>query len=366
MSTRSSISSIAASLLAACVATALVAPAAATTPEQSFIPFLPPILLPFPLIERPIQQDCDIDPSPASWWYVNRDVRVSNYDGWSLESAKFMYRASVTGTYTFKLTVRETDRSGHMIVQSTEKTLNLTANTPVDGKTFFGNAYVGRATTLSISHTDVVGPSNLFFGKATGSCATSKLTDTDGTIDAATTAVDVGFELRGDEDHYTNNVVEYYIVSLQKYFVTAHANDQAALDTLPDFQRTGRSFRMPKKSAYTNIINVYRFFSPEAVTHVYVDKSGHDIIVANPAFGLNDEGIDFGSIKPDYSIVATGVCPTWAPVKINRSFHNTATVNQRNHRYTNNTNDYNDMTANGWAPEGAAFCAYSATFPGAL
>jgi Repeat of unknown function (DUF5648) len=365
MSHRFSLKGVAATLLASCIATTFTAPASATSPAESYVPILPPLIFPLPLFERPLQASCAIDATTSSFWFATRDVHVKGYDGWSVESAKFRYRASASGTYTFKLTLRDLNRSGHMIAQTTERTLELTAGTSVDAKTFFGNAYVGRTTDLSISHSDISGPGILYFGRSAGSCANAKLSETDGTIDPTETT-DIGFELRGDETHYTNNVVEYYVPALNKYFITAHTNDQAALDALPDFQRTGRSFLVPKKSVYTNVINVYRFFSPEAVSHFYVDKTGHDIIIANPAFGLNDEGIDFGSVKPDYSGGGAGICPSWAPVKVNRSYHNAPVVNQRNHRYTNNTNDYNAMTGLGWAPEGTAFCAYSATNPFAM
>jgi hypothetical protein len=353
---------IAASLLAAAtVAGSFNTSAESSSAATGYVPFLPPILIPFPLLERPIVEQCAINESNFIDWFATRDVHVSSYNAWSIESVKFRYRAAATGTYSFKVTVRDTSRGGDVIVKSETKTINLTAGTPVSAKTFFGHAYVGGASTLSISHEDIAGPGTLFLGQSSAPCSDTLTTGTDGSV-AASPVPDIGFEIRGDLTHHLNNVVEYYVPSLNKYFITAHANDQAALDALPDFQRTGRTFKVPKKSVYTNVINVYRFFSPEAVSHFYVDKTGHDTIVANPAFGLNDEGIDFGSVKPDYSSGA-GQCPSWASVKILRSYHGASVVNQRNHRYTNNNFDYNAMSAIGWAPEGVAFCAYSATNP---
>ncbi len=355
-----SVRRVAAALLAACVAsTTLVSTASAEavpTPATGYIPLIPIIFPIYPII-KPVQSTCALrDDSAGTNWFVSRDIRITGYNGWSVDSAAVRYEASVSGNYKFRMVLRHTNRDGDIITKSEVKTIAMTAGVQKNVTTYFGNSYVGNALSLSISHEEVTGPGILYMVNAAGSCTNTTTSDVDG---SAGTASDIGFELRGDSSHATNTVVEYFVVSLNKFFVTAYASDQAALDALPDFQRTGRTFRVPAKSTYGNVTDVYRFFSPDAVSHVYVDKSGHDIIVANPAFNLNDEGIDFGSVKPD----AAGVCPSWAPVKIYRSYNNAPTVNQRNHRYTNNVPDYASMTSIGWLGEGPAFCAYSATNP---
>jgi Repeat of unknown function (DUF5648) len=349
---------VAAALLAACIATTSFTSTASAEeiapPATGYIPFIPIIFPIFPI--KPIKSSCELRTTDTfSNWFATRDIKIANYLGWSIDSAKIRYYASSTGTYTFRLVLRDTNRSGDMITKSEMKTVNLVAGEPLNVTTYFGNAYAGKAFDLSISHENVTGPGTLFLVSANSACAGTTTSAEDGGVDGA--ASDIGYELRGDTNHATNNVVEYFVPALNKFFVTAHLNDQNALDASPDFQRTGRSFKVPSKSTYGNVIDVYRFFSPEAVSHVYVDKTGHDIITSNPAFNLNDEGIDFGSVKPD----AASTCPTWAPVKIYRSYNNAPVVNQRNHRYTNNSVDYAAMTGLGWLGEGAAFCAYSNT-----
>jgi hypothetical protein len=355
MKSRFSVRAIAAALMVSGVAsTSVVSPANAAMPGEAYVPFLP-ILYPFLFVLRPVQHECA--PSAGNvGMFVTRDVHVSNYDGWSIDSAKLRYSASASGEYSYRLVVRHMSRSGDIITKSELKTVNVNVGELKDVTVSFSNSYVGNAQTLSISHEDVSGPGTLYMNRAAGACANTLLTDSDGT---GTHSLDVGLELRGDEDHYTNNVVEYFVPAYNKFFITAHVNDQAALDASPDFIRTGRSFRIPRKQTYGNVIDVYRFFSPEAISHVYVDKTGHDFIVANPGFNLNNEGIDFGSVKPDIA----GKCPSWAPHKIYRSYNSAPIVNQRNHRYTNKLVDYNAMTASGWAPEGPAFCAYSIVNP---
>jgi hypothetical protein len=189
--------------------------------------------------------------------------------------------------------------------------------------------------------------------QSAAACADTSTTATNGTVD---TVPDIGYELRGDTDHFTNEVIEYYIPALNKYFITGRPAEQALLDSMPaSFQRTTKKFTIVAKEKYGNVSDVYRFYAPApgANTHAFVDKADRDLINSIPNSGLVDEGADFGTIKPDQF----GTCPTWAPVKIYRSFRNSPVVNQRNHRYTDNLTDYNAMTAAGWTPEGPVFCA---------
>ncbi len=350
---------VAASLLAACIATTSFTSAVSAEeiapPATGYIPFIPIIFPIFPI--KPMQSSCELrSGNTFSNWFTTRDIKVTSYFGWSVDSAKIRYQATTTGTYTFRLVLRHVDRTGDMITKSEVKTINLTADTPVNATTYFGNAYLGDATSFSISHENVTGPGTLFMVSADAACATTTTTAENGAPDGSTS--DIGYELRGDSSHAVTTVVEYYLPGANKYFITGRASEQTTLDGLPTtFVRTGRSFRIPSKQAYGNVFDVYRFYAPAPGpnSHVFVDKADHDLIVSIPNTGLVDEGADYGSIKPD----SAGTCPSWAPVRVYRSFHDTASVESRNHRYTRSTSDYNAMTSQGWAPEGVVFCAYS-------
>ncbi|MGL4233722.1 MAG: hypothetical protein ACRCWJ_20310, partial [Casimicrobium sp.] len=261
------------------------------------------------------------------------------------------------GTYSFRLVVRDTNRSGHIVTKSEIKSVNLTAGTALDVTSYFANSYLGSAYNLAISHEDVTGPSQLSFLEAAAPCSDTSTTDHDGGAPASAIP-DIGFVLRGDTDHYLTQVVEYNVPSINKYFITGNDEEKALLDSHPTvYTRTGKRFYLPSKQRYGNVSDVYRFYAPAPGpnSHVMVEKNERDWIVSLPNTGLIDEGIALGTVKPD----ASGTCPTWSPVKIYRSFHNTADVSQRNHRYTNNLTDYNAMTAQGWSPEGVVFCAYT-------
>jgi hypothetical protein len=347
---------VAASLLAAAaVASSFNASAEPSAPSTGYVPFIPIVIPPLFLSEliKPLQASCALPASGNIPWFVSRDIRVTGYDGWSVNSARMRYSANTSGTYQFRLVLRETDRNGNLITKSEMKSINLTAGTPLSVVTFFGNAYVGKAENLSISHEEVSGPGALYMSGAASNCPDTTTSDVDGT---AGTASDVAYELRGDSNAATTEVVEYYIIPLNKYFITGRADEKAILDSMPaSFSRTAKKFRIASKQTYGNVSEVYRFYAPApgANTHAFVDQEQHDLIVSIPNTGLVDEGADFGTIKPD----AYGACPTWAPVKVYRSFRNSPIISERNHRYTDTLTDYNAMTAAGWTPEGPVFCA---------
>jgi Repeat of unknown function (DUF5648) len=351
---------VAAALLAACVATTSFTSTASAeevaAPATGYIPYIPILFPIFPII-KPMQSSCELSASASPTpWFTTRDIKVTGYMGWSVDSAKIRYEATATGTYTFRLVLRDVDRSGDMITKSEVKTINLTAGVPTNVTTYFGNAYLGKALNFSISHEDKTGPGTLYMAQANVSCPNTTTTAQDGSVDG--TVADIGYELRGDSSHSATTVVEYYLPGANKYFITGRDAEKTLLDGMPaTFVRTGKTFRVPSKQVYGNVFDVYRFYAPApgANSHVFVDKADHDLIVSVSGTGLVDEGADYGSIKPD----SAGTCPSWAPVKIYRSFHNTAAVGNRNHRYTDNTTDYNAMTSQGWVPEGVVFCAYN-------
>lgn len=156
-------------------------------------------------------------------------------------------------------------------------------------------------------------------------------------------------------------VVEYYVPVLKHYFLTGRANEQAALDALPQsFVRTGMTFRA-KSSKYRDTPEqpVCRMYaSPEnGLSNSHFYGVGDDCRTLNKLSGLKYEGYDF-SVQPPLS---STTCPASAPTAITRMFNNRASNNDGNHRYVVSTATKAKMLALGWLDEGAVFCASTAT-----
>ena len=332
------------------------AASAVPTLPTGYIPFIPIVTFPL-LIPKPIVATCDLSSGNGGVdWFVTRDLRVTSYLGWSADAITFRYEASATGSYNFRIVIRETDRFGDTITRSELRTVALTGGIAANVTTYFGNVYVGDAVALSISHEEVTGPSTLYFKQSTTvGCNKAALTEANGSLPGP--AVDIGFILRGETTHAKADVVEYRLPASNKYFITSNTAEKAALDARPDlFVRTGQKFSVPAKNVYGNVFDVYRFFAPApgAQSHVFVTKSDYDLIVSLPNTGLVNEGAEFGMIRPDNA----GTCPSWSPTKVYRSYRSSATVSQRNHRYSTSLAAHNAMLAQGWVNEGVVFCAY--------
>ena len=158
-------------------------------------------------------------------------------------------------------------------------------------------------------------------------------------------------------------VVEYFVPSLRKYFITGRENEKSVLAQFPAvYSLTGMSFIAGPGLAPppgTQPICRFYFAPPLANTHFYGGPS--DCTLVASAFAGNaavtNEGVDFAIASPD----ASGNCPASAPMKVYRSFNNRSAQNDGNHRYTVSTARYNQMIAAGYSADGAVFCAASAT-----
>ena len=158
-------------------------------------------------------------------------------------------------------------------------------------------------------------------------------------------------------------VVEYYVPSFRKYFITSRDPEKSLLAALPgNFTPTGMSFVAYSPLAAlagTQPICRYYFSPPLANTHFY-GPPADCALVANAYAGnasVKNEGIDFATTIPD----SAGICPATAPVKVYRSFNNRSAQNDGNHRYTVSTARYDQMAAAGYSRDGVVFCAASAT-----
>jgi hypothetical protein len=159
----------------------------------------------------------------------------------------------------------------------------------------------------------------------------------------------------------TVNVVEYRNKTLDAYFITGRANEQALLDTLADFSRTGMTFQAvsaaTSNAALTKICRFYVSLASPFVNSHFYGRQGTDcetVLAANPP-GFTYEGYDFALQSP-----TAGACPadTFA---VSRSFRALNGGKTSNHRYTVSAATYASAASSGYVGEGVAFCATAVT-----
>ena len=140
--------------------------------------------------------------------------------------------------------------------------------------------------------------------------------------------------LQGQVQAQTITVVEYRNRTLDAYFITGRANEQALLDTVADFSRTGMTFQATAAaSAPATLTRICRFYvslaNPFVNSHFY-GLQGVDcesILAANPA-GFTYEGYDFALPAP-----TSGTC-SGGTFAVSRSFRALSGGKTSNHRYT--------------------------------
>jgi poly(3-hydroxybutyrate) depolymerase len=155
--------------------------------------------------------------------------------------------------------------------------------------------------------------------------------------------------------------VEYYNRSIDAFFLTARPAEQAAIDGIADFERTGMAFAATAGSAAQAANSICRFYislaTPYTSSHFYGLQSTDCALVqqVNPA-GFTYEGIDFA-----VGLRSGATCPAATPVPVYRSFRPGTATRTANHRYTVSLTTYNRMASLGWTQEGIAFCVAAAS-----
>ncbi|MEO7156499.1 MAG: hypothetical protein ABI039_02990, partial [Vicinamibacterales bacterium] len=168
------------------------------------------------------------------------------------------------------------------------------------------------------------------------------------------------FKLEADGSAFAPSVsvTEFYNSLLNHYFITADADEAAAIDAGaagPGWQRTGRGFR-----AWSSALGippdakpVCRFYGTPGIgpnSHFYTaDQAECDAARADP--GWRFEGVAFYSIVP-----IAGGCPVGMQAVL-RLYNNRFAQNDSNHRYTTNSGVYQTMQNQGWLPEGVVLCS---------
>jgi hypothetical protein len=159
-------------------------------------------------------------------------------------------------------------------------------------------------------------------------------------------------------------IVEFYNQQLDAYFITARVDEQAVLDGVADFRRTGMSFTAAPafQPAPADYISVCRFFistdNPFVRSHFYGrgDIDCADLLARSLfPIGFIYEGEDFKTLMP-----VSGAC-TEPASPIYRGFRALTSGKTSNHRYSASMADHIAAQRAGYVDEGVAFCGTGAT-----
>jgi hypothetical protein len=156
-----------------------------------------------------------------------------------------------------------------------------------------------------------------------------------------------------------NTVVEFYNTNLDNYFITADANEAAAIDNGsagPGWSRTGNTF---KSGGGTAVCRFYGSQSPGPNSHFYTADAGEcaglkQIQASTPATQKrwNFESLDFATTVP-----TSGSCPV-GTTTVYRAYNNGfARGIDSNHRITISQTAIQQEVARGWINEGVVMCA---------
>ncbi len=171
----------------------------------------------------------------------------------------------------------------------------------------------------------------------------------------------------GAPETATTFMIEYYYPSLDYYFITSRLADITLLDSMPSWQRTGRSFKV-LTSSVTGTTGINRYYFDQIAlnntrgSHFYTvnitEKEG--LAALNPlnisAPGQpHFEGIDSYAFTPLVEGIG-GYCAS-GQTPVYRLFRNVIRFpDNPNHRFTTDVNLYNSFVALGWDGEGVKIC----------
>jgi hypothetical protein len=160
---------------------------------------------------------------------------------------------------------------------------------------------------------------------------------------------------------YTSGVpvVEFYNTNLDNYFITADANEAAAIDNGsagPGWSRTGN---YSKSGGDTAVCRFYGSLSPGPNSHFYTADSAEcaylkALQASTPATQKrwNYESLDFLTTVP-----VNGTCPN-GTTAVYRAYNNGfARDVDSNHRITGNPAAIQEVVTRGWISEGVVMCA---------
>lgn len=160
-------------------------------------------------------------------------------------------------------------------------------------------------------------------------------------------------------------VVEYYNRTLDAYIISGRPTEQALLDSIADFRRTGMTFSAAAaENATSSQAKVCRFYvnlpAQGVNSHWYGVQTATpqqydcEWFRANTPSGFTFEGYDF-AVEP----LVGNACPV-GTTTINRSFRALASGKTSNHRYTASAATYARAAGAGYQGEGPTFCVTAA------
>jgi hypothetical protein len=146
--------------------------------------------------------------------------------------------------------------------------------------------------------------------------------------------------------------VEYYRSVTNHYFITANAEEQAALDAGGEWVRTGHEFKVFTLASGIGVPACRFFSAPELSpdTHFFTISPLECAVVKTSPLWIY-EGLAFGAQAPD----ASGSCPP-DRIPVNRLYNN-GSNGQPNHRFLTSRSEIAATLGRGWTLEGPVFCA---------
>jgi serine protease len=164
-----------------------------------------------------------------------------------------------------------------------------------------------------------------------------------------------------------SNVVEYYNVQLDHYFMAAGGDEIDLVDGggQGDWKRTGQSFHawLRQQDAPPGAQPVCRFYARGPNSHFYTGDAAECAGLraleqaqrasaeasGTPFLGWGYEGIAFWALVPVNGQCSTGVRPVW------RNYNDRASEDDSNHRFT--VDPLQHLAMQGWIDEGPVFCS---------
>lgn len=161
----------------------------------------------------------------------------------------------------------------------------------------------------------------------------------------------------------TGTVTEFYNSNLDHYFITADANEAAAIDNGsagPGWSRTGYSF---KSGGTVSVCRFYGSMSPGPNSHFYTADAGEcqglkdAQIPAGDARRQTEKSWNYESLDFQTGVPANQVCPV-GTVPVYRAYNNGWTRGvDSNHRISSSQAAIQEVVARGWSDEGLVMCA---------
>lgn len=160
------------------------------------------------------------------------------------------------------------------------------------------------------------------------------------------------------------SVIEFYNTNLNHYFMTGDSQEAAGIDNGaagPGWSRTGYQLNawQTQSEASATASVVCRFYGTPGVgpnSHFYTADAGECALVKQDP-GWLYEGIALYAQPMQYGSCPLGTTPVY------RVYNNRWMYNDSNHRFVTDSIVYQQMTQQGWVPEGLVMCVNGSSYP---